>query len=204
MPNYCQNSATFTHQDPEQIKKIVQAIENKELFNTFVPTPDELENQLAYCYGGDKANEQDTIRTELYTKYGYENGNEWRTGEWGTKWDADDIYISDETDNTITIEFDTAWSPPIAFYEKIETLGYEIQAYYYEGGCCFAGEYNSELGHAEYTWDDLKSAKQNIPDHIDQEFNIFENMEEYEEEQEEIQRRDEKHGLYPDKDDIAN
>ena len=184
MPNWCQNNVTFKHNNQTQIDKIKQAIENEELFNAFVPVPEELKNTISGFLGNDTPDQQalELKQKSNIEKYGYSNWYDFCNAQWGTKWDVNDIYTVEENPNEITLSFDTAWCPPLEFYRAMENLGYEIQAYYYEGGCCFAGEYNSEEGTSEYSWDDLESAKQNIPQHIDAEFNIIEYMEELEEE----------------------
>ena len=41
----------------------------------------------------------------------------WNIANWGTKWDADDAAIVDETDELVTYAFATAWSPPLGVLE---------------------------------------------------------------------------------------
>ena len=73
--------------------------------------------------------------------------NEWNCTEavekWGTKWDikgSEDQFELD--DNKVTLWFDSAWAPPIPFYEAMEARRIRVEAYYYEPGMCFCGEYN--------------------------------------------------------------
>jgi hypothetical protein len=186
MPNWCQNNVTFKHEDQEQINKIVEAIENKKLFDAFIPVPQELRNTVS-GYLGDTDDQLALLEKQRQNieKYGYATWYDFCVANWGTKWDVSDVYTTEEQPNEIKISFDTAWSPPLEFYRTMDELGFDIQAYYYEGGCGFCGEYTSECGTAEYTWDDLESAKENIPDYIDEEFAITENMEMWEEDDEE-------------------
>lgn len=43
----------------------------------------------------------------------------WRCENWGTKWNAYAQSIIDRDDTTVTIKFDTAWSPPLPFIEAL-------------------------------------------------------------------------------------
>ena len=75
----------------------------------------------------------------------------WRVNNWGTKWDVD-IENWDRTENTdgsftFDMSFDSAWSPPIAFYDYLhndydDSSGeYEVAATYIEVGMDFIGYY---------------------------------------------------------------
>ena len=182
MPNWCQNVATFKHTDSDMMAKLNEAIDSKDLFKSFFPTPFELDDGNAHCWGGSEQQiaDQNAIRSSNNEKYGYENGHEWRCGEWGTKWDASDLVVTDESANQITVIFDTAWTPPIGFYDKMADLGFDIDAKYYESGCGFCGRYD-ESGDTCYEWEDLESARKTIPTDIDEEFNIIETLEEWDE-----------------------
>ena len=62
--------------------------------------------------------------------------------EWGTKWDISggDVNVS-EDGKSADGWFETAWSPAIAAYEKLEELGFELNVLYHEPGMCYAGQY---------------------------------------------------------------
>lgn len=62
--------------------------------------------------------------------------------KWGTKWDisAGDVSIS-EDGKSASGWFETAWSPAIAAYEKLEELGFELNVVYHEPGMAYAGQY---------------------------------------------------------------
>ena len=191
MPNYCENSVKITAPNDELFKKLEEA-NYKSFMSSFKPTPEDLDNELAHCWGGDKAEEQNAIRAELKTKYNYENGNDWRIGEWGTKWDfgIEEFELSSDTRTLFIPYFDTAWSPPIEFYDFLYELGYEVKAYYYEPGCGFCGRYDED-GDTSF---DINGGsdwiRKNIPSDIDEEFSISDNMVEWEEEEAEEQRED--------------
>jgi len=89
------------------------------------------------------------------------NWYDWNCNNWGTKWDASEpsVYISDE-DFKVDITFDTAWSPPIEWLQKVAPQFPKLQftLLYYEGGMGFAGELEYEEGqeyrHSQYGSDD--------------------------------------------------
>lgn len=57
-----------------------------------------------------------------YRKYGYCTWYEWSAANWGTKWNAVDVYIG-----ATTIDFDTAWCPPFPIFEELSRLFPDIQ-----------------------------------------------------------------------------
>jgi hypothetical protein len=98
------------------------------------------------------------------------------TKVWGTKWDISyiDISINYRDDNFIELQFDTAWSPPITFYEKfIDKYGGEIHATFCEPGCDFIGKFGPE-GIQEWSLTDS-----NVPEILKETYEwIYESMEE--------------------------
>ena len=78
---------------------------------------------------------------------------EWDYGtaveNWGTKWDLQDVeWEIDEANQTLSLNFDSAWGPPTIAYENYTDANDDvhIEASYYESGMCFVGEYDSGLG----------------------------------------------------------
>lgn len=75
---------------------------------------------------------------------GYASWYEWRSANWGCKWDANNygtpIEFEDGDDN-IHVEFDTPWGPPEAFLAKLRETFPEVSvtAFYDEPGMCMAG-----------------------------------------------------------------
>ena len=65
------------------------------------------------------------------------------TGSWGTKWDVNLNLINLYHDLVIDMYEDTAWTPPIEFYDFMVEKGFDVQASYYEPGCGFVGKYNN-------------------------------------------------------------
>lgn len=72
---------------------------------------------------------------------------------WGTKWDISNADVQHTSDKSIEIYFDTAWGPPIEFYNKLTEQGFNIDATYHESGMQFAGHYTSEDGDECYEYD---------------------------------------------------
>lgn len=116
------------------IEKLFDAAKNSKLFNTFVPMPEEIRNTTF----------PSPTNEELLMKYGASDWYDWSVNNWGTKWDC----IGAEGDITgdrksLTISFDTAWSPPIAFYNVLVEMGFDVEATYTEEGMSFAGHYEN-------------------------------------------------------------
>jgi len=188
MPNWCQNNVTFSHTEKEMIDRIYNAADNDTLFSSFIPVPPELSDTMHGYLGDDNEQQKLIEQQEANTKqYGYPSWYEFCLGEWGTKWDASGLSINNVYDNepddihSITLSFNTAWSPPIEFYETLyDKFGVKIEATYFESGLCFCGRYSNGTT-IEYTWNDIESARTNIPVDLNEEYYIIENMEEYEE-----------------------
>lgn len=53
------------------------------------------------------------VYLENKEKYGYADWYGWCCDNWGTKWNACDAYIPEESETTLIYEFDTAWSEPV-------------------------------------------------------------------------------------------
>ena len=181
MPNWCANTVSFSHEDTSQIARLVAAFNGEGLFKEFVPVPQELRETTA---------PNNTNEGEMVEKYGYADWYSFQVNEWGTKWDvsSEDYnraeYIDGET--TVTISFDTAWSPPTEFYQKITDMGFNVEAFYYEPGMAFCGIWQSENGDELYEIEgDSAWVKENIPEVIDEMFAISESMEQWEEEEKE-------------------
>ena len=129
MPNWCSNSLVVKHSDPEMIKKFAEAVEAGNLLETFIPMPAELRNTESP--GPENA--------ELVEKYGASDWYHWSVSNWGTKWDISEGYVSLDDDGSCTCSFETAWSPPLEAYQKLQKLGFSIDAGYFESGMGFIG-----------------------------------------------------------------
>ena len=148
MPNYCSNTATIKHTDTAMITRVADAFANNHLFAEFVP-----------------------ITTDSTTDS--------HTASWGTKWDVGErdggVMDQETTDTSISLYFETAWCPPIEFYDAMINLGFEIDATYHEPGMCFCGYYKD--GADEY-WDYDETL--DLPEHIIDDFGLAEQYADYE------------------------
>jgi hypothetical protein len=148
MPNWCENKMTISHSDPSLIKRARDAFMNQQLLNEFIPIPHDL-RIVAGRVGADD-NPDQVLLVSQYTinkaKYGYQNWYDFSVGEWGTKWDVGynkdwDNKPYDETPTSFTVNFTSAWSPPVNAYDKLFLAGFDIKAYYFEGGVGFCGQF---------------------------------------------------------------
>lgn len=186
MPNWCNNNVTFKHKDLAEIKRMIGAFANGKLMQEFYPCPEDL-NITAGTVGAPDSPEQIELAAKEQAnreKYGFANWYDWCVTHWGTKWDVDGSEgYTQLDDNTVSVYFDSAWSPPLGFYEHMtEELGWFIEAYYYESGMGFAGKWiNGE--DEEYAIEgDSKWVLENIPSEIDEMFQISADMEIWEQE----------------------
>jgi hypothetical protein len=120
---------------------------------------------------------------KLEASFGYKNWYDFCVAEWKTKWEAK-VDRHEIDGDSITVYFDTAWSPPIEFYEKMEASGFEVCAYYYEGGCGFCGQYEDGYDNTINIDGDSDWVVANVPRDIDDMFAISVNMSEWESEEE--------------------
>jgi len=148
------------------------------LLNEFLPMPPELLEEAPI--GDDYEAKRDAITARNVQEFGYPSWYEWAVDNWGTKWDiseVDEDYMEKSSDGkTVTISFDTAWSPPLEWYDNIS--GFDINAYYYESGGGFCGRWNSADGDDQYEiGDNIKDAKERIPSDILEAMGIIDDME---------------------------
>jgi hypothetical protein len=125
MPNWCDNSVTLNNSDKSKIDALETELkkDDPEVFNSIYPNPT---GEWQY---------------------------DWSCTNWGTKWDAHVIDWSRNNDNEIFISFDSAWSPPITFYEYLVNNGWKVDAIYHEPGMCYCGTYDTDCGDQYYEYD---------------------------------------------------
>lgn len=186
IPNWCNNSLYLVHTDPAMIDRAVKGAEGDGLFSAFLPTPEDLEHPLAETYGGDDDAKANAIRSDNIAKHGFASWYDWRVHNWGTKWDASDCNVDRFTPEpgkfSANFHFDSAWSPPIAFYDHLTELGFEVTAYYYEPGAGFCGKYENGDDNGYEISGNSAWVLENIPAEIEQRYGIAESMQEWEEE----------------------
>lgn len=165
MPNWCGNHLTLTHENPEMITRAITAFKQERLLNEFIPQPADT---------GDS----------WYV---------WCVDNWGTKWDVgrkDGDGITSSDSNSVSFDFDSAWSPPIRAYEKLMQQGFDVHATYYEPGNNFVGEFDGSDDCYEIP-ETADEVADEIPKHLDEEWGISEYMRDCEEELEEDSDEDE-------------
>jgi hypothetical protein len=186
MPNWCNNVVELAHEDPAMIERARDAFNRAEFLNEFIPVPNALQI-VAGRVGDDNDPEQIKLHEQTMhnlSTYGYANWYDWCVNEWGTKWDVGgDGCDPIEENGRLVLTFDSAWAPPLAAYDKLEALGFMIRAYYYEPGMAFAGIY--EDGHDDY-YDygglNAEQIAEELPEALDEMFNISEDVAMWEEE----------------------
>jgi len=188
MPNWCNNNLTLQHEDPAMIKRAADALNRGEFLAEFIPVPEQL--QIVAGSVGDPVEqaklEADTKRNQ--EELGYSNWYDYCVNEWGTKWDVGDEGATDihPDGKMLHTYFDSAWSPPIAAYEKLTEMGFTVGAMYYEGGMAYAGVWEDGVDDY-YDLNGMNSSQveSDLPVELDEAFGISESMREYEEENQE-------------------
>jgi hypothetical protein len=192
MPNWCNNVVALVHEDRAMISRAVKSAQKDALLNEFVPVPRALSDTTEGSYGDKLEQARLTALREGNVKtYGYASWYDFAVGEWGCKWDISnggDDYKIKKVDNgyTVTLYFDTAWSPPIDFYNKLVELEFEVSAMYHEPGVNFCGRYYDGQDEIyDLTTLSSEEIKEQLPVELDNAFGISEQLAEYEAEQEE-------------------
>ena len=117
MPNWCSNNLTIEHEDSAMVDRFVKAYEEGNTCNEFIPKSEDI---------GD-------------------GWFDWCVNNWGTKWDigCDNNQAHGlkptRVGNQVTVTFDSAWAPPIRLYEKLDRLGFMVDATYFEPGMAYCG-----------------------------------------------------------------
>lgn len=173
MPNWCYNHLTITgeKENLDRIKFILEDIEKK----------DNVEPGIFMALVG----RDQSVELNEYEHGGWYDAN---ISYWGCKWDVSYNESGvDYSDDSITMSFQSAWSPPISFIQHLGRLfDVECELYYEEGGCDFCGKsyYNKQDGLTEedYSYDegryvfDKDSFFESCDDDIDNLFEIDEEV----------------------------
>ena len=194
MPNYCANVVEIGHADPAKIQELVHAYNKNEFCSYAIPVPPELADTVAGRVGGNEDYAQQLLefKQQLNLKFfGYATWYDFCVSKWGTKWDCganSDYNLAEikEGQTTVTLDFDSAWAPPIGVYEALLDKEFTVRAYYYEPGMGFAGiftEYGDDYYELSGSADEIS---EQIPESLDEMFGITENMEEYRDDEAEL------------------
>jgi hypothetical protein len=145
MPNWCNNHLTITgdKKNLDRIKFYLEDIEKKD---------DSSPGIFMALVGRDQS-----ISLTEYEHGGWYDSN---VEYWGCKWDVSYAEANiNYGDDSITMSFDSAWSPPVRFIERLgELFDVSCELYYEEPGCDFCGKsfFNNEDGLIEedYTYNE--------------------------------------------------
>ena len=101
-----------------------------------------------------------------------ENWRAWRCEHWGTKWNSYDFLWRRGPDDLVhlpglTLQFDTAWSPPIPIFKKLvelwPALAFHVSCFDEGWGFCGEGWFGANLGGAfasfKVSYNDLRSRR---------------------------------------------
>lgn len=155
MPNWCNNVAYIRHEDPAKLEAIKTEL--------------------------DKGQESQFFNSLVPNPAGEWN-YDWSVENWGTKWDASvhEYWIED---GHLYVNFDTAWSPPTSFYEKLFEMEYSVKGFYHECGMCFAGIWEDSVDdYYEYNSMSADEIAETLPTELDEMFAISMSQREWEEE----------------------
>jgi hypothetical protein len=137
MPNWCENILTIEgdESDVQRFKKLAKpkaGMTGTELsLDSLYPIPDEIKdtvpggitidgvyvNVWREIDGKPVAIPKDELDA-MQEKYGATNWYQWRIAHWGTKWDVQ-ATLENETPDFLVYEFESAWSPPVKWLEKV-------------------------------------------------------------------------------------
>ena len=152
MPNHTDNRVILSHDDPQMIDKIYNIMNtgDAELCHSLIPEPRTADGEPA------------------------DGWYDWRLENWGTKWDIYDSTCDRIDANALVLSFLSAWSPPMAIYEKLTDMGFDVTARYLDEGWMYIGEY---IDGDDWCTDNVESVVEHYPE-LDGEFGISEMLEE--------------------------
>ena len=145
MPNWCSNQATI-HGTKNQILELVGAYERGGVIEHYLPPPRDPDDPMKLLGQDQPLGKEENDKTSWYY---------WRIKNWGTKWDFgkteytadEECFYSTGTEGYgyVHLRFETAWSPPIGWYEALDALDMTVEAYYFEPGGAFCGQWSNPI-----------------------------------------------------------
>ena len=148
MPNHITNELVFKDVDQDTQKRLLEKICNEQGevdFNVLVPMP------LNIWQGNVGRVHERTFQ---------QNGLDWSRKNWGTKWNAYSQKVT-QTDNTLIIQFDTAWKPPYPWLAAVfNFFKVSFEHRWQDEGCTegYCGRFDSSNNrwHEEQASDELQ------------------------------------------------
>ena len=179
----------FKHADPTMVQRVVAGYNGEGIMKEFHPCPQDLLDTVAGFMGAGTPEQAALEAREAanLAAYGAKNWYDWCVANWGTKWDISGRdngapAVSDDG-RSVRFAFDSAWSPPLEFYGRMEELGFTVDAFYYEPGMAFCGRYNEGDDDQYEIKGNSDWVDGNIPQEINDMFAISESMSDWEEEE---------------------
>ncbi len=145
------NELTCIFETSEEYQSFKNKVDEKNLYNSFIPMPEILIDTQAPSVnveklilefnkeGNNATSLQDIIDSNHHwfsgvaqqalknqqakTVTGYSDWYEWCYANWGVKWDASNLKIKELSDfNTIVFSFDSPWGTPTKFVEELSKM----------------------------------------------------------------------------------
>lgn len=161
MPNWCENRLVVNGSKEVVEQFLTDGINDSDewTIGTYFPIPEELV---------DTTSPSKETNTELIEKYGVDNWYDWNIRNYGCKWDCE-AYDTPSTDDinygggdgTLDIGFDSPWSPPTVWMDKISKKypDLDFTLYFIEPGMNFCG--------VIYSRDGASSIEEGEPEYMD-------------------------------------
>lgn len=137
MPNWC-NQYGEVRGSNKELKKFIEAIRIEQTeewkaipewnrtewdMNQLFPIPTELHETVSGYVGEEKAEEHRKQQESNLAKYGHKDWYDWANANWDTKWGACRVDFDedtfDENSNSITLYWESAWSPAVGLMRNI-------------------------------------------------------------------------------------
>ena len=142
MANWCSNYLRLEHPDKEMLDRLCDAFVEGRLFKEFLPLPDCLANAANSIHLSASGAAQRQAKN--MKECGYASATDFAVSQWGTKWDIDGGQIDDDGANAVILQFSSAGSPPLPFYQKLTQRGFTVMARYFESGDQYAGIWEND------------------------------------------------------------
>ena len=127
MPNNTDVRLYISHDSDKRVDDMEWVFNTDEPFNQILPMPDDIL--------------RDNLTMEQRKASNGRNWYDWSIANWGTKWDAYEVRTQRIADNTLYVMLETAWSPPIPVFRKLEEMGFKIEATFLDEGHMYIGRY---------------------------------------------------------------
>ena len=126
MPNHITNNITISGEKRkmELLKAILFQKDGKTInLEAILPPP---ENMFRGNIG--QKEEADCKKKGIPTWY------EWQTRNWGTKWNAYEGSYEVNSPTVISLQFDTAWAPPLGVFSALRDMGFQVNGSFIDEG----------------------------------------------------------------------